>query len=111
MKSLYRRVFKERMFYKSFSKIAICAILLCFTVFASFGQNVIYSCDFEDDTENANWILIDNGDEINSWYIGTGANNGGNNGLYISYDGESNTYKLYEDDGVTFPRKYMYFHL
>ena len=92
MRILHKRETKECISHNLFSKVAICAILLCFIAFTSFGQNLIYSCDFEDDTENANWILIDNGDELNSWYIGTGANNGGNNGLYISYDGENNTY-------------------
>ena len=47
-----------------------------------------YTCDFEDDTENANWILVN--DQINTWYIGTAANNGGSNGLYISDDGGAN---------------------
>ncbi|MBR5982399.1 MAG: leucine-rich repeat protein, partial [Bacteroidales bacterium] len=51
-----------------------------------------YTCDFEDDAENANWIFP-NSDQTNTWYIGTAANNGGSNGLYISNDdGESNEY-------------------
>ena len=77
---------------KHFSAAALCAAFLFFTAFASFGQNVIYSCDFEDATENANWILA-NGDQTNQWYIGTAANNGGSNGLYITNDGgASNAY-------------------
>ncbi|MBR5983080.1 MAG: carboxypeptidase regulatory-like domain-containing protein [Bacteroidales bacterium] len=100
MRILHKRETKEYISHILFSKVAICTILLCFIAFTSFGQNLIYSCDFEDDAENANWILIDNGDEINSWYIGTGANNGGNNGLYISYDGESNTYNNEESSYV-----------
>ena len=51
-----------------------------------------YSCDFEDATENSNWVL-DNGTQTNKWYIGTAANNGGANGLYISNtDGATNNY-------------------
>ncbi|MBQ2575530.1 MAG: hypothetical protein II575_15070, partial [Bacteroidales bacterium] len=77
---------------KHFSAAALCAAFLFFTAFASFGQNVIYSCDFEDATENAEWTLA-NGSQTNQWYIGTAANNGGSNGLYISNDGgASNAY-------------------
>ena len=51
-----------------------------------------YSCDFEDATENANWVL-ENGTYTNKWYIGTAANNGGANGLYISNNnGTNNSY-------------------
>ncbi len=51
-----------------------------------------YECDFEDVAENANWVL-ENGTQANKWYIGTAANNGGANGLYISSNnGVSNTY-------------------
>ncbi|MBQ2575599.1 MAG: hypothetical protein II575_15420, partial [Bacteroidales bacterium] len=58
----------------------------------SIAATLPYDCDFEDDTENANWVL-DNGNQTNKWYIGTTANNGGENGLYISNDGGiSNTY-------------------
>jgi len=45
-----------------------------------------YACDFEDDTENANWVLTTNG-QTSAWYIGTAVNNGGSKGLYISDDG------------------------
>ena len=92
MRNLYKRETKEYTPHKLFSKVALCAILLFFTTFASFGQNVIYSCGFEDDTENANWTLA-NGDQSNQWYIGTAANNGGEKSLYISSDGGvSNNY-------------------
>ncbi|MBO7651763.1 MAG: T9SS type A sorting domain-containing protein [Bacteroidales bacterium] len=54
--------------------------------------NLPYSCDFEDATENSNWVL-DNGSQTNKWYIGTAANNGGETGLYISNDnGTNNSY-------------------
>ncbi len=78
--------------HKLFSKVAISAIFLFFTAFTSLGQDVIYSCDFEDDAENANWTL-NNGNQTNQWYIGSAASNGGSNGLYISNDGgASNAY-------------------
>ena len=77
---------------KHFSVAALCTAFLFFTAFASFGQNVIYQCDFEDATENAEWTLA-NGSQTNQWYIGTAANNGGSNGLYITNDGgASNAY-------------------
>ena len=44
-----------------------------------------YTCNFEDATENANWVL-ENGNELNNWYIGAATNHGGANGLYISDD-------------------------
>ncbi|MBQ2575207.1 MAG: fibronectin type III domain-containing protein, partial [Bacteroidales bacterium] len=53
-----------------------------------------YICDFEDADENANWILA-NENQTNQWYIGSAANNGGENGLYISDDdGTSNEYDI-----------------
>lgn len=50
--------------------------------------------DFEDDAENALWELANfSSAEKNGWYIGEAANNGGNNGLYISQDnGLTNSY-------------------
>ncbi len=50
-----------------------------------------YSCDFEDAAENAVWTLNPIVSEqyrcTNEWHIGTGAENGGTMGLYISADG------------------------
>ncbi|MBR5983111.1 MAG: fibronectin type III domain-containing protein, partial [Bacteroidales bacterium] len=58
-----------------------------------------YTCDFENDTENSNWVL-ENGTQTNNWYIGTAANNGGEYGLYISDDnGDSNHYNNVEETG------------
>ena len=92
MRNLYKREKGEGSSHKLFSKAAISAILLTFTAFASFGQNVVFQYDFEDDTENANWTL-NNGNQTNQWYIGSAASNGGSNGLYISNDGgASNAY-------------------
>ena len=51
-----------------------------------------YAYGFEDDAENANWVL-ENGSQTNKWYIGTASNHGGENGLYISNDeGVTNAY-------------------
>ncbi|MBQ2352659.1 MAG: hypothetical protein II394_10640, partial [Bacteroidales bacterium] len=58
----------------------------CVRNIGSITATLPYDCDFEDDNENANWVLA-NGDETNKWYIGSATNNGGNNGLYISNDG------------------------
>ncbi|MBR1766673.1 MAG: fibronectin type III domain-containing protein, partial [Bacteroidales bacterium] len=50
-----------------------------------------YSCDFENQSEVNSWDFV-NGTP-NKWYIGTAANNGGTQGLYISNnEGTSNTY-------------------
>ena len=50
-----------------------------------------YSCDFEDAAENSLWTLNPIVSEqyrcTNEWHIGTGAENGGTMGLYISADG------------------------
>jgi hypothetical protein len=51
-----------------------------------------YTQNFEDNEENANWIL-ENSNQTNKWYIGSAVNNGGGKSLYISSDnGTSNTY-------------------
>ncbi|MBQ1732445.1 MAG: hypothetical protein II037_09570 [Bacteroidales bacterium] len=97
MRKLYKRELGKYISHKLFSRVAFSAILLFFNVFVSFGQNVIYSCNFEDADENASWTLA-NGNQTNKWYIGTAASNGGENGLYISNDGgTSNSY----DTGLT----------
>lgn len=60
----------------------------------SIGQTSIYSCDFEDATENSEWLLL-GGTFPNQWYIGSAVNNGGTNALYISNDnGVSNAYTV-----------------
>ncbi len=69
-------------------KLNIIFIALC--VATAFAQaqtpaTVPYSCNFENETENANWTL-ENGTESNKWNIGTATQNGGSKGLYISYD-------------------------
>ena len=62
-------------------------------VFAAIAPATIpYTCDFETASENGNWQYA-NGSYTNKWYIGTGTNNGGSKGLYISNNnGTSNLY-------------------
>ena len=45
-----------------------------------------YACGFENEAENAKWVLS-NGTCNNGWYIGTGDKQAGDKGLYISMDG------------------------
>lgn len=57
-------------------------------------QDLPYFCDFEDDAENANWVLNPGLDLIvtdNAWYIGTADAYTGDKGLYISATGGGNT--------------------
>jgi hypothetical protein len=58
-----------------------------------------YSCDFENETENASWI-ISNGRQTNAWYIGSAVNNtvNGDHSLYISTD--SGLTNSYQQDGA-----------
>ena len=49
-----------------------------------------YSCNFEDDTENANWTFV-NGTSTNKFFIGTADNNGGAKSLYISNSTDGST--------------------
>ena len=79
---------------------ALCAAFLFLMSFSSFGQNIIYSCDFEDDAENAGWTLV-NDDQTNQWYIGSAASNGGSNGLYITNDGGATNEYTFDDVELT----------
>ena len=63
-----------------------------------------YICDFEDAVENNGWVL-ENGTQTNKWHIGTAANNGGANGLYISDDGNGAT-NNYNISSITFAYAY-----
>ena len=54
-----------------------------------------YSCDFEDEQENAQWVM--NAGNLgkkckNKWFIGEGAHNGGRKGMYISNDSVTPSY-------------------
>ncbi|MBQ1652788.1 MAG: MucBP domain-containing protein, partial [Bacteroidales bacterium] len=57
------------------------------TVTISLAQldvaGIPFECDFEDVSENGNWVFENDG-QTNQWHIGAAANNGGANGLYIS---------------------------
>ena len=71
--------------YAMLTGIIMAVQALCGQMYAQ-----VYSCDFEDETENKQWTLnsgVFGEDCANRWYIGTAANNGGQNGLYISNDG------------------------
>ncbi len=58
----------------------------------SAPATVPYTQDFENALENEKWFLV-NGTQTNKWYIGTAANNGGANGLYVSNtSGTTNAY-------------------
>ncbi len=64
----------------------------------SMAAQVVYQCDFEDETERAQWVLNDGprADRCpNWWYMGAAANTtrDGAYGLFISDDGEHTTYK------------------
>ena len=53
-----------------------------------------YMCDFEDQAENDDWVII-NGTQTNKWHIGSAANNGGTKSLYVSsQNGGSHYYTL-----------------
>ena len=56
-----------------------------------------YTCNFENDTENGNWGLI-NGNQTNKWAIDEADNNGGLKSLYVS---NSNGAKNEYTQGVT----------
>ncbi len=66
------------------------------------------SYDYSDDFEDATGWKFVNGTQTNAWMIGTGANNGGANALYISDDG--GTYE-YDDEAssVTYATKLFNF--
>lgn len=72
-----------------FSILLLAAMFLPWSVSAQG-----YSCDFEDATENANWVTSEYvSTAVSHWYVGTATNNGGSNSLYISNDGGvSNAY-------------------
>lgn len=72
-------------------KKVIISLLIALSVSLSYAQTVAsLTCDFEDDNQNSTAWSLRNGPMANSmdnsWYIGTAANNGGKNGLYISAD-------------------------
>ena len=69
-------------------------LLACFLSVGAIAQSsttLPYSTGFEDATDNALWQYANA--TTNQWCIGSAANNGGSNALYISNDGgTSNKY-------------------
>ena len=81
-------------------KKSLYILLLCLLSIPVAAQ-VVYQCDFEDETERAQWLLNDGprADRCpNWWYMGAAANTtrDGEYGLFISNDGEHADY-----DGTT----------
>lgn len=67
--------------------ISILCTLCTLTLLAQAKAS--FTCDFEDDAQNAEWSLVNGrlaASIPNKWCIGTAANNGGAKGLYISAD-------------------------
>ena len=65
---------------------------LTFTTPFSMPATVPYYCSFEDAGDNG-WDLI-NGTQTNYWMVGTGAANGGSQGLYVTNNGSANSYTI-----------------
>lgn len=64
----------------------ICIFLACFS-FQALAINVPYLCDFEDDAENANWVINENSANAqDKWVIGSATHNEGSRSMYISTD-------------------------
>lgn len=64
-------------------------LFFCISMVTVVRAQVAYSCDFEDEAENARWELNygpSNRLLKNKWFIGTATNNGGEKSLYISSD-------------------------
>lgn len=77
---------------KFLQNLALVAMMILPLVMNAQVTTFPYSCGFEDDLENDEWTLV-NGTQTNKWYIGTAANNGGTNGLYVTNDnGTTNAY-------------------
>ena len=58
-------------------------LVLFFVPWLAHSQSFSFSCDFEDETQNAEWVMH-NGTSINKWNFGSIVNNGGMNSMYIS---------------------------
>lgn len=60
--------------------------------FAEQAQDVIYSCNFQDESDSAGWVLL-NGTQTNQWYIGTDSLRTGSRALLVSnIDSATNEY-------------------
>lgn len=67
-------------------------------------RQIPFSTSFENDTDNADWFFIntyDSGEQaVNRWTIGSGANNGGSQALYVTNDGTANSYDVGQRAGA-----------
>lgn len=77
-------------------KYSLLILLLSTCVLCAYAQNRIttsdlpYLCDFEDATENANWMLnpgVENMSTPNRWVIGTATSYTGEKSMYVSRNG------------------------
>lgn len=73
------------------SRTIICAAAFLFSLVCSVqaGAQSAYTCDFEDDAENANWVMNRGLVGENLWWIGSAENNGGSRSLYVTADSGS----------------------
>ena len=73
------------------SRTIICAAAFLFSLVCNvrIGAQSAYTCDFEDDAENANWVMNRGLVGENLWWIGSAENNGGSRSLYVTADSGS----------------------
>ncbi|MBO8440809.1 MAG: hypothetical protein IAC51_09210 [bacterium] len=73
------------------SRTIICAAAFLFALVCSVQASAqsAYTCDFEDDAENANWVMNRGLVGENLWWIGSAENNGGSRSLYVTADSGS----------------------
>lgn len=77
---------------------------MAFLLIPNLCAQTQFTCDFEDAAQNQLWQLNPgpHGSRcVNIWHIGTGANNGGRNGIYISADGGKTPSYILDPDFTT----------
>lgn len=89
---------------KLFSVLLVC--LLSVGAIAQSSTTLPYSTGFEDATDNALWQYANA--TTNQWCIGSAANNGGSNALYISNDGGTSN-KYTSNNTVSFAYRAFHF--
>ena len=89
---------------KLFSVLLAC--LMSVGAIAQSSTTLPYSTGFEDATDNALWQYANA--TTNQWCIGSGANNGGSNALYISNDGGTSN-KYSNNNTVSFAYRAFHF--
>ena len=65
--------------------LIICCVVL--SVAEAYGQDVVYSCDFESAADVSGWHIVDGSNYPNSWVVGSAVSAGGARSLYVSSDG------------------------